>query len=159
MNFHLRTSETTGITRLAISRIVHGYGSGSTSIGRDAGNLTMSGVDNTANGAQVLLSNTTGFRNTADGNLALSSSSTGSSNTAIGALALTSNTTGTRNTAIGAVAFRTSSEGNYITASGYAALLASLQAVGIQPRGCTRSTATQRGTEIQLLALRLLSPT
>src|SRR5882762_7715363 len=48
--------------------------------------------DNTANGQQALLSNTTGGANTANGDSALYSNTTGLFNTATGSVALYSNT-------------------------------------------------------------------
>ena len=110
-----------------------------TFLGQNAGNLTMSGNNNTAAGANALPANTTGCCNTATGNNALLhnttgggntasgdgalfSNSTGSSNTAIGRWALISNTTGNNNTALGVTALRFNTTGIDNTASGFNAL-------------------------------------
>ena len=66
-----------------------------------AGNLTMTGSANTANGYEALSSNTTGGSNTASGYGALHYNTTGGSNTASGYEALYYNTTGDANTASG----------------------------------------------------------
>jgi hypothetical protein len=122
-NFKLPpTTATTGMINVGTNRFIHGYGISNTFIGQNAGNLTMTGSANTANGTEALLSNTTGTQNTAIGNLALHSNNTGSLNTATGEQALLSNTTGTRNTASGMVALRSNTEGRDNTANGYAAL-------------------------------------
>ena len=63
--------------------------------------MSNNGVDNTANGAVALQSNTTGSANTAIGSQALSLNTQGSSNTATGGSALFANTTGINNTALG----------------------------------------------------------
>ena len=101
---------------------IHNFGGTSTFIGRNAGNLTMSGVDNTASGASALLSNTTGGFNTASGVNALFSNTTGDSNPASGFSALFSNTTGGFNTASGRDALFSNTDGNFNTASGTGAL-------------------------------------
>jgi hypothetical protein len=60
-----------------------------------AGNTTMTGIDNTASGADALISNTTGIGNMASGVDALFDNTTGRNNTASGPYALFGNTTGT----------------------------------------------------------------
>jgi len=87
-----------------------------------AGNSTMTGTFNTANGLSALGSNTTGLGNTAGGVNALLNNTTGSENTASGINALGSNTTGYQNTASGvdALVGNTVAFGN--TASGFSAL-------------------------------------
>src|ERR1039458_6595986 len=65
------------------------------------GNFTITGGQNTANGYQSLLSNTTGNNNAANGAFALLSNTTGVRNTANGMNALENNTTGAFNTANG----------------------------------------------------------
>ncbi|MEK7638491.1 MAG: hypothetical protein AAB375_03655, partial [Patescibacteria group bacterium] len=86
-----------------------------------AGNLTMTGGYNTANGYQALYSNTTGYKNTANGFQALNANTVGIYNTANGAYALYANTTGTQNTANGYAALYSNTTGYYNTANGYAA--------------------------------------
>ena len=66
-----------------------------------AGNLTMTGSDNTASGYEALFSNTTGYNNTANGVNALYSNTTGSDNTANGFHAGYDLTTGDDNTFLG----------------------------------------------------------
>ncbi len=87
-----------------------------------AGNTTMTGTGNTANGNSALASNTTGGQNTASGVYALTANTTGGGNTAVGESALFANTTGSYNNAVGldALAATTSSSGN--TATGAFAL-------------------------------------
>ena len=87
-----------------------------------AGNLTMTGGDNTATGYQALLSNTDGSGNTATGEFALQKNTSGSGNTASGWHALRYNTTGISNTAFGFASLALSSTGDSNTAVGNAAL-------------------------------------
>jgi hypothetical protein len=87
-----------------------------------AGNLTMTGSNNTAIGDYALYSNTTGSSNTASGYIALHSNTTGSNNTASGLGALYSNTTGSNNTASGLGALYSNTTGSSNTASGVNAL-------------------------------------
>ena len=87
-----------------------------------AGNLTMTGNNNTAYGRDALFSNTTGYNNTASGFQALRSNTTGNNNTANGRDALFSNTTGSFNTAYGLNALRFNTTGNSNTANGFQAL-------------------------------------
>jgi hypothetical protein len=70
--------------------------------GQHDGNSAVGGSDNTANGVQALLSNTSGNDNTASGYGALLMNSSGIQNTAVGADALENNGTGGNNIAIGA---------------------------------------------------------
>src|SRR5713226_4700135 len=72
---------------------LHNFGTFNTFIGRNAGNLTITGTSNTASGAFGLPGNTTGAQNTASGAFALQGNTTGSNNTASGYFALFSNTT------------------------------------------------------------------
>jgi Glycine-rich domain len=70
-------------------------------IGQVSGNLTTSGIHNTAVGNGTLSKITAGYGNTATGYLALVQDTTGHLNTASGAWALAANDTGMRNTAVG----------------------------------------------------------
>ena len=107
--------------------------------GLEAGNLTMSGTentgigngvlarntsgyDNTALGLWTLLNNTSGYHNTADGYYALYSNTSGRDNTAKGFSALINNIIGNYNTANGSLALFGNTNGNNNTASGYQAL-------------------------------------
>jgi len=82
---------------------IHTYPAASlnTFVGEGAGNFSMTGAQNTALGASVLMNNTTGAGNTAMGALSLLSNTTGQHNTAVGTSALQSNTSGWFNTAVG----------------------------------------------------------
>jgi hypothetical protein len=64
-------------------------------------NASLSGIENSAFGNQVLVSDTTGSRNTGVGYKSLYSATTGSQNAAFGVAALENDTTGGNNTAIG----------------------------------------------------------
>ena len=101
---------------------LHNFGTFNTFIGRNAGNLTITGTSNTASGAFGLPGNTTGAQNTASGINALRSNSTGNQNTASGANALQLNSTGNQNTASGANALSSNTTGLGNTANGYQAL-------------------------------------
>jgi hypothetical protein len=79
------------------------------------------GRNNTANGHEALLLNSTGSQNTAIGMNSLFKNSTGINNTANGYDALLLNSTGTGNTANGVDALRKNVGGNYNTAIGYQA--------------------------------------
>jgi hypothetical protein len=102
---------------------LHNFGTNNTFIGKNAGNLTMTGLGgNTGSGAGALLSNTMGFDNTASGRAALLNNTTGNQNTASGAGALSNNTTGDSNTASGFQALFSNTTGGNSTASGNFAL-------------------------------------
>ncbi len=90
--------------------------------GPDAGNGTMTGVGNTANGWCALFSNTSGGLNTANGTSALFFNTTGSGNVANGPQALLYNTTGNVNTANGASALYSNTTGYGNVANGICAL-------------------------------------
>jgi len=116
------TTSTAGIIKVGADRFIHSYGEGNTFIGKNAGNLTMTGNYNTANGYGALYSNTTGNTNTVNGYYALYSNTTGWGNTANGYYALYLNTTGYYNTANGRSALYYNSTGNWNTANGQGAL-------------------------------------
>jgi hypothetical protein len=112
-----------GLIKSGDAPFIHSFGTDNTFIGRNAGNLTMTGTGgNTASGAQALTSNTTGYYNTASGLDALRSNTYGHHNTASGVQALTSNTSGFRNTASGYGALYSNTTGTDNTASGYSTL-------------------------------------
>ncbi len=90
--------------------------------GLNAGNLTTSGWENTANGVEALSHNTSGVENTANGYAALYSNTNGSQNTANGFYALYYNTSGSYNTANGSYALFDNTSGSYNTANGFDAL-------------------------------------
>jgi hypothetical protein len=87
-----------------------------------AGNSTMTGIQDTASGAQALFANINGNYNTADGYHALYSNTTASDNVASGTEALALNTTGGDNTASGFQALYSNTTGGVNTASGSQAL-------------------------------------
>jgi len=102
--------------------LLYGDGSGNLFSGQYAGNLTVSGGYNTANGNAALASVTSGNFNTASGYKALFLDTSGSNNTANGAGALENNTTGGHNTANGVGALQDNLVGSFNTASGWNAL-------------------------------------
>jgi hypothetical protein len=116
------TTSTAGIIKSGDYTLIHTYGSYNFFAGVGAGNLTMTGFYNTANGASSLYSNTTGYQNTASGEGSLYSNTTGSSNTANGLYSLRSNTTGSSNTASGASSLYYNTTGSLNTASGAGSL-------------------------------------
>jgi hypothetical protein len=118
------TTATTGIIKVGADRFIHNYGSGNTFVGVNAGNLSMTGYSNTANGYLALYYNTTGSYNTANGWRTLYYNTIGSYNTANGYWALYSNTTGSDNTAYGDGALYSNTTGGNNTANGTYALFA-----------------------------------
>lgn len=116
------TTSTGGQYRLGGQRVLHGVGTANIFVGKNSGNLTMSGDANVGVGTSVLLSNTTGGTNTAVGNATLLNNTTGGFNTATGAYALNANTTGTNNTASGYLALSGNVGGVQNTAIGLSAL-------------------------------------
>ena len=88
-------------------------------VGPNAGNLTMSGTENTANGCAALFDNTSGAENTANGCGALWSNTSGSDNTANGYDALIGNLDGNANTADGYNALSDNVSGSMNIALGY----------------------------------------
>jgi len=95
-------------------------GGGQSSVGESG--ATYKGSHNTAQGADVLYSNTTGYYNSAQGMNALRYNTTGGYNSAQGALALYSNTTGDFNSAQGVSALSANTTGAYNSAQGAYAL-------------------------------------
>jgi hypothetical protein len=94
-------SSSIGVLNLGGVPFFHGYGNQNIFVGPDAGNFTMSGVDNTAIGFSAFASDTTGNDNTASGVLALGFNQTGYDNTADGYESLLFNSSGSNNTANG----------------------------------------------------------
>ena len=116
------STATTGILTKAGVRFLHNFGDDSVFLGRNAGNFTTDGFQNTALGNEALSSNTTGYNNTASGHQALQYNTTGSENTATGQWALYVNSTGYANTAVGRVALYVNDTGGFNTAIGHGAL-------------------------------------
>jgi hypothetical protein len=99
-----------------------GVGTANTFLGRNAGNFTMTGDNNTGFGYFALSNNTTGHHNTATGQGALFSNTTGNANTATGGGTLQNNTMGVDNTAAGEAALFSNITGSFNTATGDGAL-------------------------------------
>jgi hypothetical protein len=116
------STTTAGIILKGGARFIHNFGNFNTFIGKNAGNLTMTGAFNTASGGSALHDNDSGDSNTASGDSALFGNTTGSNNTASGANAIHDNTTGAFNTANGAGALTKNITGDFNTASGANAL-------------------------------------
>jgi hypothetical protein len=121
------TTATAGIIKVGADRFIHNYGTNNTFVGRNAGNLSMTGFSNTANGNQALYSNATGIENTACGIGALYANTTGGDNTANGSWALYANTTGGGNTACGGYALHLNTTGWGNTACGIDALISNTE--------------------------------
>jgi hypothetical protein len=128
--------------------------------GPGAGNLTLTGNDNTAYGVSALASNTTGYYNTATGIGALGQTTIGHVNTADGAYALYHNLGGDNNVAVGAYALFSSSNGLDNTAIGFGALYSNTGDVngGHQNTACGyealyNSTETYNNTAVGYKAL------
>ena len=116
------TTSSTGIIRSGSGTLIHRYGTGNFFAGLNAGNLMMTGNQNTGTRYNALRSNNEGEYNTAAGAFSLYLNSEGSYNTASGDNALYSNTTGSRNTAIGSNTLFSNITGNSNTAIGINAL-------------------------------------
>lgn len=101
---------------------IHAYGSNNFFGGLNAGNLTLTGGDNTGLGFKSLYQNTSGYVNTAVGSQSLFSNADGFGNTAIGYQALYSNTSGYDNVASGWQTLLSNTTGWYNTADGIWAL-------------------------------------
>lgn len=80
------------------------------------------GSGNTGIGYVALQSNTSGIYNTGIGFFALQANTSGGYNTAVGYATIDSNTTGSSNTAIGSATLNRNTTGNYNSAAGYYAL-------------------------------------
>jgi hypothetical protein len=90
-------------------------------VGRNAGNRTVNGIDNTGCGARTLELLNTGAKNTAIGTRALKALASGEGNTAIGCDALTIMTTGIGNVGVGRSSLAQLTEGTHNTALGFQA--------------------------------------
>ncbi len=102
------------------------YPGNNTAEGANALLSLTSGVDNTAVGFQALFGNTTGGDNTATGAKALQSNTTGVRNSAFGKYALFFNTDGVENTAVGFEALYRNGLGEANTATGGEALFSNI---------------------------------
>ncbi len=95
------TTASAGIITMNGDRLIHTLGTRNFFAGPNAGNLTLTGADNTAVGNNAMLNNTTGASNVAFGARALEANTTGNVNTAVGQGSMAQNTTGFGNTALG----------------------------------------------------------
>ncbi|MBF0280311.1 MAG: tail fiber domain-containing protein [SAR324 cluster bacterium] len=112
-----------GIIYTATDRFLHNYGTSNTFLGKNAGNLTLSGaLQNTAVGEDALMAVADGDFNVALGYSSLRANASGSNNTASGWNSLWANT-GSRNTALGSKTLYSHQTGNFNTAVGSEALL------------------------------------
>jgi len=107
------TTANAGIIYSGGSTLMHGFGTNSLFAGAGAGNLTLTGNDNTGLGVNALQNNTTGSSNTATGEEALLFNLTGDYNTANGFEALANNTSGSNNIAMGYEAGSNITTGSY----------------------------------------------
>lgn len=167
-------SGTTGILSIAIpgvdyyspghpTTIIDTGLNGNFFIGTNAGNGSLTGIDNVGTGYGVLFSETSGSRNTAYGYNALTANSSGADNTAVGYNALTvsatnsgltaigsqalaANSSGTGNQAIGFQALAANTTGSNNTASGYQALATTTTVSGLSAFGYQALTANSSGT-------------
>ena len=117
-----------GAYDLTVNGLTVGKGAGNISTNTATGVSALqynnsSGVNNTANGYQALLSNTDGYGNTASGSSALFNNLTGVDNTAVGYYALLGNTTGSNNVGIGVIAGASTTTGGYNVSIGKEAML------------------------------------
>jgi hypothetical protein len=108
-------------TVLGDNALMNNTGSNDTAIGANTLMSNISGFNNTAIGSGALFSNTSGNNNTATGLAALIHNTSGFNNTANGYFALGAST-GNFNTATGANALYSNTTGNNNTATGLAAL-------------------------------------
>ncbi|MDD3005957.1 MAG: hypothetical protein PHX30_00005 [Candidatus Pacebacteria bacterium] len=116
------TSATSGLIKKGTDLLLHTYGTNSTFLGVNAGNLTLTGAGNVGVGYNSLTLTTTGEDNTAIGIWTLSSNTTGSYNTAIGPFSLYDNTEGADNVAVGMNSLSDNISGDSNTAVGVRAL-------------------------------------
>lgn len=105
-------SSGSGLYALAGQRFLHGYGTGGTFLGTNAGNLALTGSDNTGVGLDALTSLTSAGSNTAVGAHAARWLTTGGNNSAFGSYALSASASGVNSSAFGyaALSFTTVSD-------------------------------------------------
>lgn len=130
------TTSTTGYITMNSERLLHASEDYSIFLGRGAGNLAGTGVQDTGIGHKALKSITLGYQNVAVGDFAMADMTIGGENTAIGSEALTNsvsgnanvavgiqalmNNTSNENTVVGAYALNRTGNGSKNTGSGYA---------------------------------------
>jgi len=116
------STATTGNITKAGTVFMHNFGSFSTYLGINAGNLTNASGSNTGLGYNALSAIDGGSSNVAIGNNALFSTTTGIGNIAAGLQALNSNSSGSYNVALGYQALINATTGNYNLAFGQLAM-------------------------------------
>lgn len=116
------TSAAVGGIYVNAVRAIHNFGTQNWFSGVGAGNLTLTGADNTGLGTNALAGLTSGARNVAVGLNALAALTIGTNNVAVGAGSLAANTSGGSNTAVGRNALIANLTGSHNTAIGVSAL-------------------------------------
>jgi hypothetical protein len=127
------------------STFMHAFGGG-VFLGTNAGNLTLTGVENTAVGDAAAAVLTSGSSNTAIGRNSMGSATTAASNTAVGTMSLYVNDDGSNNTAIGTYAL-VNNTANANTAVGSNAGYANT--TGVQNTGIGREALRDNSTGIE----------
>lgn len=116
------TTASAGIIYSGLSTFAHTYGTSNTFIGKQSGNLSLTGSSNVGFGFNALNSLTSGISNAAIGHNSLNHTTNGSFNVAIGYSSMANNTTGGDNIAIGSSALSGNIGGSYNVAIGNNAL-------------------------------------
>jgi hypothetical protein len=111
------TAATGVITKNGV-RFLHNVGLSNTFLGEGAGNLTLTGNQNTAIGVRALEDNTSGESNVVLGAGTMTTNTTGNSNTSVGVSSLRFNSTGGSNVALGQNALQNNSTGTLNTGLG-----------------------------------------
>ena len=104
---------------------IHNCGISNTFVGKEAGNLELTGTHSAGFGASALQNNTTGLCNTAVGAETLKLNTVGTGNAGLGIFTLLSNKTGDYNAAIGLNALKENVSGSFNVAVGRQALFKS----------------------------------
>ncbi len=117
------STATTGNIMKGGNPFLHNFGLNGTStfLGRNSGNFTMTGTNNTAVGFNTLVNIGSGLDNVAMGFNALRSNSTANSNTGLGVSAMFATTTGSNNVAVGTFALENNISGIGNIAIGFGA--------------------------------------
>lgn len=124
------TTATDGIIKMNTYTLIHSFGSNSFFAGAAAGNLTLTGYDNTGVGQYALNALSTGYGNTALGRSSLRYNTTGGANTALGSNTMQKNISGIWNTAVGTSSLYSNTIGKYNSALGGQALYSNTTAGG-----------------------------
>jgi hypothetical protein len=139
------TTASAGIIYSGGSPFIDAYGYQNFFAGSGAGNLALTGWQNTGIGGLALCHDTTGDQNTAIGGQALYTNTIGSFNTAIGYQALYSNTN-SQNTAIGFQALYSNTSGYNNTANGFLSLYSNTSGYNNTANGFMALWANTSGT-------------